>query len=449
MRTVVVPLPIPASLRQALLDVRAAVNHLIGDWRAHPDESRFHATKRSYRSVRQKYPHLASSWTVTIANETSATLASWDRVLRRMKRLDPKRWDRCRTQPPRRARLKAVLHPALYRLHGNTLDLTLSPSHHVQFDLAPVKNPLFRHYGEISHWKFGLTVTDRALMFHFHTPEERREGTGMVGVDVNMPSADYATTEGVMGSIDLKPITRIQGAMARKRQRVQRAIPTDHRLQRLHLRRLKGRERRRVDPLLHMAANRLVAEGGGPCHRVGGSVEDARRTPQAGEQGPATKAFRLDAGPVPAVRRVQGPDACAPREPSGDLHGVSPVRRSAGPPGVATEHLRELPGRLAPGHGSGNFHPLPGPCGPTGHGSFPECAPRAPGGQSVGSLLRRRADEGGRSECESRRITFSIQRGVVVLSLRPLLPVQHRTLLVDPGPVGLLVPSERHLDLAQ
>ena len=262
MRTVVVPLPIPASLRQALLDVRAAVNHLIGDWRAHPDESRFHATKRSYRSVRQKYPHLASSWTVTIANETSATLASWDRVLRRMKRLDPKRWDRCRTQPPRRARLKAVLHPALYRLHGNTLDLTLSPSHHVQFDLAPVKNPLFRHYGEISHWKFGLTVTDRALVFHFHTPEERREGTGMVGVDVNMPSADYATTEGVMGSIDLTPIPRIQGAMARKRQRVQRAIPTDHRLQRLHLRRLKGRERRRVDPLLHMAANRLVAEVG-------------------------------------------------------------------------------------------------------------------------------------------------------------------------------------------
>ncbi len=263
MRTVVVPLRIPPPLLEALRDVRAAVNRLVVDWHGRPDESRFGATKRSYRGLRERYPHLASSWAVSICNETSATLNSWDRLLRRWKRTDSPKWARCRRQLPRRARLKVSLHPCLYRMkEGRTLDVTLSPQRHVRFDLSFVRHPLFERYGAASGWKFGLTVTDRALVFNFHVPEEERERADSVGVDVNMPSADYATTDGEVGSVDLKPITRIQGAMARKRASVQRHVSKDLRHQRTVLRRYRRRERNRVAPLLYHAAHDLLEKAG-------------------------------------------------------------------------------------------------------------------------------------------------------------------------------------------
>jgi putative transposase len=77
-----------------------------------------------------------------------------------------------------------------------------------------------------------------------------------------MPSVDFATSDGRVGSVDLRPITAIQGAMARKRASVQRNVPMDLRLQRRILRRYRGRERRRVEPLLHWAANEFLAEAG-------------------------------------------------------------------------------------------------------------------------------------------------------------------------------------------
>src|ERR1700686_4323841 len=92
-RAVIVPAPLDPLLLDALHDVRSAVNHLIPDWRSHPEDSRFDATKRTYPRIRTHYPHLASTWAVCIANETSATLSCWDRQLRRFKRLDPTKWE--------------------------------------------------------------------------------------------------------------------------------------------------------------------------------------------------------------------------------------------------------------------------------------------------------------------------------------------------------------------
>ena len=262
MRTVVVPFQIPPALLRALADTRAAVNQLVSDWHAYPQETRFDATKRTYPWVRTHYPHLASNWAISICNETSATLNSWDKVLRRMKRRDPPRWERCRSVLPRRVRLKVSLHPCLFRRKEKVLDVTLHRDRHVRIDLSSVRNPLFQKYGEASHWKFGLTVTDRALLFHFHTPEEKPERPESIGVDVNMPSADYVTSDLSVGSVDLKPITRIQGAMARKRASIQRSISKDLRHQRHVLRRYKIRERRRVDALLHRAANEFLSQAG-------------------------------------------------------------------------------------------------------------------------------------------------------------------------------------------
>jgi IS605 OrfB family transposase len=262
-RSVSLPLHLPPLLRDALLDVRSAVNSLVPDWRAHPWESRFDATKRTYAWTRAHYPHLASGWAVCIANETSATLNSWDRQLRRAKRLDVRKWQRLRHQLPRRIRLKVSLHAELYRLRGRRLDITLHRDRHLLIDLSRIPHPLFERYGAASNWKFGLTVTDRYLVFHFRVPQTGTLAPNSVGVDVNMPSADFVTSDAQVGSVDLRPITAIQGSMARKRHSVQRRIPKDLRLQRRVLRRYRGRERRRVEPLLHRAANEFLAKAGG------------------------------------------------------------------------------------------------------------------------------------------------------------------------------------------
>ena len=261
-RSVVVPCAPPKLLLNALRDVRSAVNHLVVDWRHHPEESRFDATKRSYPWLRAHYPHLASSWWVVMANETSATLNSWDRLLRRMKRDDPGKWERLHLQNPVRRRGKASLHPDLYRLRGMTLDLTVHRDRHVRLDLSGVKNPLFWRYGALSSWSFGLAVTDRKLVFNFHVPDVRHEAPESVGVDLNMGSADFATSDGLVGSIDLKPITRVQGAMTRKRVSIQRHIQKDRPHQKRVLRRYTKRERHRVDALLHHATNEFLAKVG-------------------------------------------------------------------------------------------------------------------------------------------------------------------------------------------
>ena len=263
-RTVIVPHSLEPGLLRALLDVRAAVNRLVIDWRAHPDESRFDATKRSYSSLRARYPHLASNWSITIANETSATLHAWDRSLRRARRLDAVRFERMQRATPYRRRLKASLHHSLFRWNptGRRLELTLRPGIHVPIDLADVANPLFRKYGEASNWKFGLALTPSALIFNFHIPHPLFSPGPDAGIDLNLHSADIATSDGRTHRVGLRPITRIQERMARKRQSIQRHVSKDLRHQRAVLRRYHRREKRRVTALLHQAANELLDKVG-------------------------------------------------------------------------------------------------------------------------------------------------------------------------------------------
>ncbi|MDE1835779.1 MAG: hypothetical protein KGJ23_04090 [Euryarchaeota archaeon] len=202
-RTVVLPYLPDEGLLRALYDVSSAVNHLIPDWRAHPEESRFEATKRSYPRRRAHYEHLASSWAVTIANETSATLAAWDKLLRRARRHDPKKFARMKDVLPRRRNLKASLHRNLFRLDGKVLDITLAHEWHVRIDLSDTRHPLFWSYLEESGGEFGLAVTDRKLVFNSRLPLEPSVHPESVGVDPNMPSADFATSVGRTGTVDL------------------------------------------------------------------------------------------------------------------------------------------------------------------------------------------------------------------------------------------------------
>ncbi|MCI4347154.1 MAG: zinc ribbon domain-containing protein [Thermoplasmata archaeon] len=261
-RTVIVPYTPEGPLLRALSDIRAAANELIRDWRAHPDESRFEATRRSYRELRPRYAHLASHWSLAACNEASATLRSWDKMLRRARRHDPEKFEKLRKILPHRKLLKASLPRELYRLHGKVLDIAIRPDHHLRIDLSETRNPLFWRYRTESQGEFGLAVTDRKLVFNFRVPRDQPVVAESAGVDLNMPSADFATSDGIVDSVDLTEITRIQGAMARKREKVQRAIPTDRKAQHRVVGRYRNRERNRVTPLLHRAANELLTKLG-------------------------------------------------------------------------------------------------------------------------------------------------------------------------------------------
>ena len=261
-RTVVLPYAPDRPLLRALGDVRSAVNILVRDWEAHPEESRFEATRRSYRELRPRYGHLASGWSLVACNETNATLRAWDRMLRRARRHDPEKFARLRKALPHRQRLKASLTRDLYRLQGAFLEITLRPGAHVRIELSAVRNPLFGEYLAASHGEFGLAVTDRKLIFNFRVPHEQPVVEDSAGIDLNMPSADFATSDGLLSSVDLTEITRVQGAMARKRQSVQWTIPKDKTAQHRVLGRYRRRERNRVRPLLHRAANELLEKVG-------------------------------------------------------------------------------------------------------------------------------------------------------------------------------------------
>ncbi|HZY69678.1 MAG TPA: transposase [Thermoplasmata archaeon] len=207
-----------------------------------------------------------------------------------------------RSALPRRSRLKASLHPAQYRIRDNLLDITIHRRRHVTIDLSAVRNPLFARYLRESKGKFGLSVTDRFLLFHFHTAEAKLAASGAVGVDVNMPSADFATSDGSVGSVDLRPVTRVQGAMARKRASIQRAISKDLRHQRAVLRRYGRRERNRVTPLLHAAANQLLGAAG-PRNII---FEDLRETTEEllQQPGPPDQRRRLSVWTHGRLQRI-------------------------------------------------------------------------------------------------------------------------------------------------
>ena len=263
-RTVSIPHRLEPSLFRALLDLRRAVNSLIPDWKSPPGESRFQATKRTYPLLRARYAHLAAGWSVTAALETSAVRNAWDRSLRRARRQDPERFARMQRSLPHRRMLKASLHPTLFRWDRASahLDITVRPDCHVSIDLSQVTHPLFGRYGAAADWHFGLTLRPNALLFHFRVPRSEESPDGAVGVDLNFDSADLATSDGMSTRVDLRPITRVQERMVRKRQSIQRAIAKDLRHQRAVLRRYGRRERHRVTPLLHRAANEIVALAG-------------------------------------------------------------------------------------------------------------------------------------------------------------------------------------------
>jgi Putative transposase DNA-binding domain/Probable transposase len=199
---------------------------------------------------------------MSVANEWSATLRAWDRSLRRARRVDPARFERMQKVNPHRRRLKASLHHHLFCWdpQGHRLTMTVRPQVPVSIDLHGVAHPLFWRYGEASNWRFGLTLTPSALIFHFRVPHPLLNPVLEAGIDLNLRSADMATSDGEVTQIDLRPITRLQERMARKRQSISRQIAKDLRHQRAVLRRYHGREKRRLTPLLHLAANELLAK---------------------------------------------------------------------------------------------------------------------------------------------------------------------------------------------
>lgn len=127
---------------------------------------------------------------------------------------------------------------------GIKLRVTIAPKQYAVLDL-PVHHKKFAEY---SKYKLGEIIIheDGSIDLPFQIPDDKPDSTLMSGTDYNFNSADIATSEGVIKSISLKPITRIQANMRKKREAIRKSVPKNLKKQYRVLAKYKRREHNRI-----------------------------------------------------------------------------------------------------------------------------------------------------------------------------------------------------------
>ncbi len=139
---------------------------------------------------------------------------------------------------------------------GVRIRITLAPWHYAYVE-AKVNHRFWNEY--LGNRLGELTIVPDGVRLLVQVPEERPDADRVAAVDLNFDNAVAATTDGKIMEMDLKPIMAVQSRMREKRKRVQRALPRNLQKQQEVLNRAQGRERRRVEGLLHEAARDFVA----------------------------------------------------------------------------------------------------------------------------------------------------------------------------------------------
>ncbi len=149
------------------------------------------------------------------------------------------------------ARLKQNLVKVEYLGHGSVrLRITLAPRQWISLE-ARVHHKNWQEYLD-SCCKFGeLTIVPNGVRLLFQIPDERMDSERAAGVDLNLKHVAIATSDGRIEEMDISRAVEIQHAHRRKRQLIQRRLPTNLGKQHKLLNRDKGRERRRVKDILY------------------------------------------------------------------------------------------------------------------------------------------------------------------------------------------------------
>lgn len=252
-RTIVVKSRADAAVVRLLYDFRSMVRHLVRFGLAADERSPYtlrDANKEWFqRAWRHRY---ASHWLHSAASVAAGILKSY-RELRKAARKPGAQIPGA----PKVKRLMARIDQELVRLKGDVLDITVRPGHHLRLSVAA--GAKHRRWSAYAKHRLGeVTLTDRKILLTFQLPGDGPLAAGAVGVDLNLGSAYYARDDGVVEGIDLHEMERIQGDHQRRRERLQKKLATNSRVQRRELRRMARRERNRVTDIVKKAAKKFV-----------------------------------------------------------------------------------------------------------------------------------------------------------------------------------------------
>jgi putative transposase len=127
------------------------------------------------------------------------------------------------------------------------LQITIAPRQYVYLDL-PIHHKKWKEY---SQYKLGeITIHDGYIDLPFQVSNIKRKSKYISGIDLNFNHADIATSKGKIKHVDLSRITQIQQNMKRKRESIQKSIPTNLKKQYLILGKYKNREHNRVNQVI-------------------------------------------------------------------------------------------------------------------------------------------------------------------------------------------------------
>lgn len=248
MRTISVNYTPSVEMLAAMDLFREVVNHLIAYELQHRTRSKFKLRDANYDWF-HKHVHgrLAVHYLHSAASFANGIVKSWREV--------------GQAKLPHLYRLVMKIDQMLARVKrkddkGIKLQVTLAPRQYVMLDL-PIHH---KHWKDWSQFKLSeITIRPDSVELPFQTSEpKRRERKHSAGIDLNFNRAVIATSDGKMHEVDLSPITRIQAAMKKKRERLQRAIPTNLQKQRKVMAKYRKREQNRVKEQVRQKSKELL-----------------------------------------------------------------------------------------------------------------------------------------------------------------------------------------------
>ena len=257
MRTILLSYTPFEEARRLLHDVRSMVRHLVARNLVEEHRSAIALRKETCDWFKRSwatryaahYHHSACSMAIAICR------SYW-----RLKRKFPT------TGKPRVNRPIARLDQELFRIKGDELVVTTRPHSYLRFPLGDAKK--HRQWTEWSKHPLGeITITPRTVVLPFQVPERAKVvAQESVGIDLNLKRVNILSSDpdGPKIEIDIQPLARIQADCQRRREAIQKAVPTNLQKQRKLIQRLGHRQRNRtLDHIRRVVAPAIVTATGG------------------------------------------------------------------------------------------------------------------------------------------------------------------------------------------
>ncbi|MGQ9469107.1 MAG: RNA-guided endonuclease InsQ/TnpB family protein [Nitrososphaerales archaeon] len=168
-----------------------------------------------------------------------------------------KNYRRCNRKPYAQ-KLMLKLDNQSYKIDGNVIRIPIKPR---EFITIPLRlrdyHKAFLEDESLKRGSITLTASIIAIAFS-KTAIEVIEPIGVLGIDCNERSIDLASKEGFIKKIDVKAIPTIQHEYRAKRSRIQKLNSHNLRKCKNLLSKLKGRQTKRIEAILHKISKEIV-----------------------------------------------------------------------------------------------------------------------------------------------------------------------------------------------